>query len=190
MGQPQPPQPPEGQQGQQSYPGARYGPPGSPPPQQPGWPQQPYGQGPRRPWSGRRIAAFAVFGMAALLITLIVVAGVTQGSGTGSTAAAPSAAPTASALAAPPIATASPPPCTTHACIVSDLEQSLVGLVAKDESVITKATCYKSTVVDNAGNTYTAQCHVTYSDDTVYSGYATLLVNSDQVSWEPTEELQ
>jgi hypothetical protein len=104
------------------------------------------------------------------------------------TASAPSAVADPAADPAPSAAASTL--CTTHACIVGDLQQSLVGLVAKDGSVITGATCYKKTVKHNAGNTYTAECHVTYSDDTVYSGFATLLVAKDEVSWEPTEEVQ
>jgi hypothetical protein len=89
-----------------------------------------------------------------------------------------------------PSAPASTAPCTTDSCIASGLQKSLVGLVAKDDSVITKATCYKKTVKRNAGNTYTAECHVTYSDQTVYSGYATYDVAKNEVLWEPSEELQ
>ena len=100
----------------------------------------------------------------------------------------PSAAPSAAADPAPSAAASTL--CTTHACIVSNLQQSLTGLAAKDGSVITGATCYKKTVKHNAGNTWTAECHVTYSDQTVYSGFATLLVAKDEVSWEPVQELQ
>ena len=103
----------------------------------------------------------------------------------------PSAAPVAatSAVPAPSPSAASTAICTSHACIVSDVEKSLVGLVAKDESVITKAVCYKSTVKANPGDTYTVSCDVTYSDGTVYSGDATLLVAKDQIAWEPTGQV-
>jgi hypothetical protein len=80
--------------------------------------------------------------------------------------------------------------CTTDSCIASGLQKSLVGLVAKDNSVITAATCYKRTVKHNAGNTWTASCHVTYSDGTEYSGYATYDVAKNEVLWEPSGELQ
>ena len=103
----------------------------------------------------------------------------------------PSAAPVAatSAAPAPSPSAASTAICTSHACIVSDVEKSLVGLVAKDESVITKAVCYKSTVKANPGDTYTVSCDVTYSDGTVYSGDATLLVAKGQIAWEPTGQV-
>jgi hypothetical protein len=65
-----------------------------------------------------------------------------------------------------------------------------VNLVAKDGSVITKAVCYKSTVRHNSGDTYTASCDATYSDQTVWSGYATLLVAEQKVSWQPVSEVQ
>jgi hypothetical protein len=101
------------------------------------------------------------------------------------------------ASAPAPVADPTPDPapstsaaCTTNACIASGLQKSLIGLVAKDNSVITAATCYKRTVKHNAGNTWTAECHVTYSDDSVYSGYATYDVAKNEVPWEPSEELQ
>jgi len=202
------PLPGPSQEPQRPDPGVREDTVPPPDPLQPqGWPQQPYGQGPqgpqppppglqhgqgpRKPWSGRRIAAVSVAAVGALLIVIVVIAGVTQGSGTGSAAGGPSAAPSASALAAPP----SPSPsstaiCTSHACIVSDIEQSLVGQAAKDGSVITKAVCHKSTVRANPGDTYTASCDVTYSDGEVWSEYATLLAATDQITWEPEQELQ
>ena len=106
---------------------------------------------------------------------------------------ASSAAPVAATATAPAPAPSATPAssqiCTSHACIVSDVEKSLVGLVAKDESVITKAVCYKSTVKANPGDTYTVSCDVTYSDGTVYSGDATLLVAKDQIAWEPTGQV-
>ena len=80
-----------------------------------------------------------------------------------------------SAAAASPSASAT---CTSHACIVGDVEQTLTGLVAKDESVMTKVTCYKSMVKANPGDTYTVSCDVTYSDQEVWSGYATVLAAS------------
>ena len=103
--------------------------------------------------------------------------------------AAPVAATTTAPAPAPSATPASSQICTSHACIVSDVEKSLVGLVAKDESVITKAVCYKSTVKANPGDTYTVSCDVTYSDGTVYSGDATLLVAKDQIAWEPTGQV-
>lgn len=141
----------------------------------------------------RRSAPLAISILAAALALTGCAASGSPSSPTSSRPAATAAATSASALAASPSASPSPAAsvlCTTHACIVSDIERSLVGLVAKDESVITKAVCFKSTVKDNAGGTYTASCDVTYSDQTVYSGYATLIPAKDQITWEPTEQLQ
>jgi len=179
-----------------------------PEPVQPqGWPQQPYGQGPqpatpwpqhgqgpRKPWTARQKTGAGIVGAGVGLVILIIILGVTGGNSSGSGAAvAPSAAsssdPSASALAAPPGAAAGSPssaPCTTHACIVSDLEQSLTGLVAEDEAVATKVTCYKSTVVfHQAADTYSASCTVIYSDGSQASGTGNLVVSSDQVTFQP-----
>jgi hypothetical protein len=56
--------------------------------------------------------------------------------------------------------------------------------------VITKAKCFKSTVKANAGDTYTVSCDVTYSDGEVWSELVTYLVATDQLTWEPEQELQ
>ena len=192
-------------------------PPAQPGPLQPqGWPQQPYGQGPpspppgarhgqgpRKPWTGRQKAGVGVGIAAAALIALIIGIAATSSPG-GSAAGAPSSsagsAPSASALAGQPSSNAGEPSsaaaspsaalCTSHSCIVSDIQQALVGQAAKDGSVITKAVCYKSTVKANPGDTYTASCDVTYSDGEVWSEYATLLAATDQITWEPEQELQ
>ena len=55
---------------------------------------------------------------------------------------------------------------------------------------MTKVVCHKSTVMANPGDTYTVSSDVTYSDGEVWSGYATLLAASEQISWEPEQELQ
>jgi hypothetical protein len=70
------------------------------------------------------------------------------------------------------------------------VERTLPGTEAKDGSVMTKVTCYESTVKANPGDTYTVSCNVSYSDGEVWSGYATVLEASQQVSWEPENELQ
>lgn len=78
-------------------------------------------------------------------------------------------------------------PCTTKACIAQDAEQSLPGAVAQDNSVITKATCYKRTVVHHAAaGVYTVQCRAYYSDGTSVTGYANLLLDKNRITWEPT----
>lgn len=160
------------------------------PPYPPGPPQRP--PMPRR----RRIGWAVIAGAGALFIVLVIVAAVQGAHSSGSTpaqdaAGSPSAGapPSSSALAAPS-PSSSPPPCLTHSCIVSVIEQTLPGTEAKDGSVMTKAVCYKSTVKSNPGGTYTASCDVSYSDGEVWSGYATLLVAQQQVSWEPEQEVQ
>ena len=65
----------------------------------------------------------------------------------------------------------------------------MVGKSAKDGSVVTKATCFKSTVKANPGDTYTVSCNVTYTDGQVWNGLVTLLLASDQVSWQPQSEV-
>ena len=105
--------------------------------------------------------------------------------------APPAAAPSASALAAAPSATPSPSEvaCTSHSCITQDAEQSMVGTTAKDGSVITKADCFKSTVKANPGDTYTVSCDIAYTDGTVWNGLVTLLLASNQISWQPESEV-
>ena len=129
--------------------------------------------------------------ISAVFVILATAACASAGSSSGGQlpAGSPSAAAGAPSAAAGSPSAASAP-CLTHSCVVSILEQSLVGLVAKDGSVITKAVCFKSSVRHNPGDTYTASCHVTYTDQTVYSGYATLLVAQQKVSWQPVEQVQ
>jgi hypothetical protein len=135
------------------------------------------------------VLAFLIFAIAAaVLVSAIVAAAQGNGGSSGANAGAPSSAPSAAPGPAPDPAASTA--CTTDSCISVSLQRSLVGLVAKDDSVITGATCYAQTVKRNAGNTYTARCHVTYSDGTEYAGFATLLVAQGEVSWEPEEELQ
>jgi hypothetical protein len=52
--------------------------------------------------------------------------------------------------------------------------------------VSTKAVCKPSTVKHNAGNTWTVQCTVTYSDGSVSTGYANLLPAQNKITFEPT----
>jgi hypothetical protein len=128
---------------------------------------------------------------ATLIASAIIAVALAGCASTGSSSGAPpatsaAAGPSASALAAPP----SSGPCLTHACVVTILQESLPGIVARDGSVITKAACFKSTVRHGSADTYTARCDVTYSDQTVWSGYATLLVAEQKVSWQPVSEVQ
>lgn len=157
-------------------------------PLRPQWPQQPGSKGPRKHWSGRRIAAVAVIAGAALFATFLVIVGAIAGSGSGSTAGAPLAASSSSALAAPPSTAASQAPCTTHACIVADAKSSLIGDVAKDESVLTALTCYSSTVRNPDPGVWTVHCLATYSDGTQWDGIASVLISKGRVTWEATQE--
>ncbi len=148
----------------------------------------------------RRHATLAALSLAAAL-TLTACG---SAASTSSSAAPPPPAASPSAAAAQPSAAAAQPsaaaaqpssadsssaPCLTHACVVTVLEQSLPSIVARDGSVITKAVCYKSSVRHNSADTYTASCDVTYSDQTVWSGYATLLVAEQKVSWQPEQQV-
>ena len=103
----------------------------------------------------------------------------------GSTAAAGGAS--AAASAPPPASSAAPSPAprTTHACIATEAQQNLVGLVAQDNSVSTKAVCKASTVKHNAGNTWTVWCTVTYSDGNETGGYANILSAQNKITFEP-----
>ena len=115
-------------------------------------------------------------------------------SGSSSSAASsppPPGSPSAAAAAGSPSSAAGSPSasaatCTTHACVVSDLEQSLTGLIAQDESVATKVVCYKSTVVFHAAaDTYSASCTVTYSDGSSVSGTGNLDLSQQKVTFQP-----
>ncbi|HEV2452215.1 MAG TPA: hypothetical protein VGS62_09850 [Streptosporangiaceae bacterium] len=58
--------------------------------------------------------------------------------------------------------------------------------MAKDESVITKVVCYKSTVVFHAAaDTYSASCTATYSDGSEVSGTGNLLVSQQEATFTP-----
>ncbi len=165
-------QPMPGAQPGAASPGAGPGPVGQ---QQPG----------RRPpkGGGSHWVRNILSGIGAVVVVVFVLSHLSSGGsgGNGSTAAAGSP----SAPAGSPSAAA----CTTHSCIASDVEQTLPGTEAKDGSVMTKVTCYKSTVKANPGDTYTVSCDVSYSDGEIWSGYATVLVASQQVTWEPENEI-
>lgn len=79
--------------------------------------------------------------------------------------------------------------CTSNACIVSEAQQSAVGLIADDKSVVTKAACRPPTVKRNPGGTWTVTCTVTYSDGKVVRGYANLIPAQDKFTFEPAELL-
>ena len=78
-------------------------------------------------------------------------------------------------------------PCTTNACIAETAEQSLPGAVAGDNSVVTRAACYKRTVVHHAeAGDYTVRCRAYYSDGTSVTGLANVLLDQDKVTFQPT----
>ena len=64
-----------------------------------------------------------------------------------------------------------------------------MGTAAKDGSAVTAVTCPSSSVRHNAGNTWTASCDVTYSDGTVYHGYANVLPGQNQVTFQAEYEV-
>ena len=87
---------------------------------------------------------------------------------------------------APSAAPTSYPGCTSHSCIAAYLDQNLTGLVALDNAVSTKVTCYVSTVVYYAAaGTYSADCTVDYSDGSSAYGTGNLLA-SGGVTFEPS----
>jgi hypothetical protein len=75
--------------------------------------------------------------------------------------------------------------CTTDKCIASEAEYQVKGSVAKDEAVVTKASCQPSTVKNDGGGNYTVTCDLTYSDGQQISGYVNLLPSQSKVTFEP-----
>ncbi len=90
-----------------------------------------------------------------------------------STVAGHAAAPAAGQPA--PAAGANASSCTTHVCIAADMQRSLVGLIVKDKSIVTRAACRASTVQHHVGNTWTAKCTATYLDGTKESRSASYI---------------
>ena len=87
----------------------------------------------------------------------------------------------AMASAAPPSA----PACTTHACIVAILQQSLIGSSVSYNTVATSVFCNKKTVKFHADtDTYTAICTVTYTDGTMATGYGNYSVPAAKVTFQ------
>ena len=58
--------------------------------------------------------------------------------------------------------------------------------MAKDNAVMTKVTCKKSTAKQVVTGTYTVHCTITYSDGMVACGIASVLTGKGEVDWEPT----
>jgi len=177
-----------------------------PDPLQPqGWPQQPgpvpsgpvpSGRGPRKPWTTRRKVGVGA-GISAGILALIIigVSAGTSGSGSGAAGAPSSAAGSPSAAAGSPSAAAGGPsaaagspssaPCTSHGCIVQELDQSLTGGIDQADAVATKVHCYESTVKNQGNGNWTASCTVTYSDGSTAEGTGTVDTSQGKVAFEP-----
>jgi hypothetical protein len=165
---------------------------------------------PGRQWASRHKLAAGIIAAAILAVaSFIIIAdsggttGSSQAAGTAAPSAAPSsqassavgsAVPSSDAGAAPSSGAGATPSsdlgsstCTSHACIVQELEQNLTGLVAEDEAVSTKVTCYESTVVFHAAaDTYSASCTVEYSDGSSASGTGNYDISAGKVTFEPS----
>ena len=76
--------------------------------------------------------------------------------------------------------------CTSNSCIAQDAKQSLTGVVAKDESVITGLSCDQCTVKNPSQGVYTVSCTATYSDGSRWAGIASVLISQNKTTWEPT----
>ena len=135
----------------------------------------------------RRTAALAILILAAALSA--AGCGASSSSTTTTThTAAPAAATSAPAAATTPAPTPTPTPsevaCTSHSCIIQDAK-SLIGGVAKDESVMTAMSCQSSTVKHLDPGIWSVHCNATSSDGSVWAGIATVLLTSSQVTWQP-----
>jgi hypothetical protein len=89
-----------------------------------------------------------------------------------------------------PAASPSATVCASTSCAIATIQQSLVGVVAKDNSVMTAVKCKPSSLKENAGDTWTAQCTVTYSDGAQWSGYGNMVPAKDSVTFEPEEQVR
>lgn len=71
---------------------------------------------------------------------------------------------------------------------MQDAQQTLVGAVAKDESVITALSCTGSVKNPDPG-VYTVSCVATYSDGSKWDGPASVLTSQNKATWEPTQDV-
>jgi hypothetical protein len=105
---------------------------------------------------------------------------------TGSTSASPPAVASTIPGVTPAAASSSPAPqCSTHACVAQVMQQEAVGIVAANNSVVTGAKCKASTVRHNPGDTWTARCAITYSDNSTGHGLVTLLPDKGRIAFQP-----
>jgi len=121
-------------------------------------------------------------GLIATAAIALALSGCVSAGSTTAAAGAPSASPSSE-----PSAAASAAPCTTRACIIEDAKGALVGGVAKNESVMTRLSCVKSTVKNPDPGVWTVRCTADYSNGMVAKGVANVLLKSDQVTWSPTD---
>lgn len=105
--------------------------------------------------------------------------------GTATTAAAPAPSKPSAGTAAPAPSSTPTPQCSTYACVARVMEQDSVGMVAANDSVVTAAKCKPSTVKHNPGDTWTARCTITYSDDSKGYGLVTLLPDQGKIAFQP-----
>ena len=54
---------------------------------------------------------------------------------------------------------------------------------------MTALTCYPTSVKNPDPGIYTVSCQATYSDGSVWDGIASVLLNSNQVTWQPTGQV-
>ncbi|HZR50068.1 MAG TPA: hypothetical protein VFB06_11170 [Streptosporangiaceae bacterium] len=83
-------------------------------------------------------------------------------------------------------ASASAPPCTTAACVITEIQDTLVGTAAKDGAAFTKFTCSPSSLKVSAGPTYTVKCTAYYSDGMTARGTGNWLLKTGDVTFVPS----
>ena len=73
--------------------------------------------------------------------------------------------------------------CTSGSCIASEIRQTLVNTVAKDDSVFTELERDPSSVKEPSSGTYTENCTASYSDGTALSGTGILDTSQNEVTF-------
>jgi hypothetical protein len=77
-------------------------------------------------------------------------------------------------------------PCTSGACIATDIRQSLVNTLDKGDAVFTKMNCDPSSVKEPSSGTYTENCTAAYSDGTTASGTGTVDTSQNETTFTPS----
>lgn len=93
----------------------------------------------------RKAFGLILWGIAAVVVTAVVIGALSHTSASSGPAASPSST-LAPSQAVAPVAAASSGPCTTKDCIVDDAKDNLVGGLATDNAVMTSLSCSKPTV--------------------------------------------